>query len=48
MLLKDNCYVEDNNLYIKGKLKYDLYNLIESLDSEWIKELEKELEVMDN
>ncbi len=43
-LIKQNTYCEDNKLYIKSTLKYDLYNLFKRYDKEFIKSLEEELE----
>ena len=42
--LKDNIVCEDNELYIKCKLKYDVYNIMCEEDSKFIKNLYEELE----
>lgn len=44
IIIKDNTYCEDNELHIRNKAKYDLYNLVETYDYRYIKELKKELE----
>lgn len=43
-LFVDNVFVEDNQLYIKNKFKYDFYNYLKEVDSEFIKKLHIELE----
>jgi uridine kinase len=44
VIIKDNLYVEDNELYIRCKMKYDLYSLMRGIDKKYMKELLKELE----
>ena len=44
--LKENIRYEDDKIYIKNKLKYDIYNLMCELDPHFIKELEKEYKVL--
>ena len=43
-IVKENVYVEDGELYIKSKCKYDLWNLLEKVDKKFINRLKKELE----
>lgn len=44
MIMEDNLYCEDNELYIKNKVKYELYELMKAIDKEFINQLEKGLE----
>jgi|14_taG_2_1085336.scaffolds.fasta_scaffold25978_3 hypothetical protein len=37
--LQENVYVEDNKVYIKNKLKYDIFNMIEKEDFKFIENL---------
>ena len=43
-ILKESLYCEDNNLRIKNKLKYDIFNLINEIDRKFIVDVCKELE----
>ena len=43
-IVKENLYVEDDKLYVKSKCKYDIVNLMEEIDTKYMKELLKELE----
>lgn len=43
-ILEENTFCEDNRIYIKSKLKYDIYNLVTKVDNKFIKDLEKGLE----
>ena len=43
-IIEDNIYCEDDKLYIKSKLKYDVFNLVNEIDSKFIKKLCKKLE----
>lgn len=42
--MKENLYVEDNELKIKNKVKYDIYNILCEIDKGFIDKLHKELE----
>ena len=44
VIIKDNLYCEDGELRIRTKLKYDVFNLLEEVDKEFINKLKKELE----
>ena len=46
--IKDNLLCEDNELHIKSKLKYDVYNIMKKYDSAFMSGLEKELEYKDD
>ena len=43
-ILKDSLYCEDNSLFIKNKLKYDVYELVYRYDKKFIEKLHKKLE----
>ena len=47
VIIKDNLYVEDDELYIRCKCKYDLFNLMEGIDKKYMKKLLKELEYVE-
>lgn len=42
--LKKHLICEDDKLYIKTQLKYDLFNLVSEYDKDWIEHLLNELE----
>ena len=41
----ENCYSEDGLLYIKNKLKYDVYNITREFYYNFIDSIERELEL---
>lgn len=43
-IIRDSTYCEDNEIHIRNKLKYDLFNLVEAYDYRFIEKLKKELE----
>ena len=44
MMITENLYCEDDKLFIKSKLKYDIVNMMNEIDSKFMKELFKDLE----
>ena len=44
MMIVENLYCEDDKLFIKSKLKYDIVNMMNEIDSKFMKELFKDLE----
>ena len=46
-IVEENLYCEDGELRIKNKLKYDVVNLLDAVDKEYMKKLYKELEYND-
>ncbi len=47
-IIVENIYCEDNKIYLRNKIKYDLYNLLCDRDIEFIEELHKRLEYNPN
>ena len=43
-IVRDNLYCEDDKLYCKNKLKYEIVNLLEEVDKDWLDELYEDLE----
>ena len=43
-IMKEGLYCEDNKLYVKCKVKYELVNLMNEHDSPFMKLLYKEME----
>ena len=43
-IIKSNTYCEDNEIHIKNKLKYDIFNMMINYDKAFINKLYKELE----
>lgn len=43
-IVEENLYCEDNELRIKSKLKYDIVNLLDEIDKEFMQRLYKKLE----
>jgi hypothetical protein len=44
IIVEKNLYCEDEKLFIKNKLKYDVVNLMEKYDKVFMNKLYKELE----
>jgi hypothetical protein len=42
--LKEHLVCEDDKLYIKTQLKYDIFNLVSNYDKEWLERLLNDLE----